>query len=157
MSKPDSNPYIRKLKPVMMKYLTERFGVTKGASLWQKTLNIAQKYWDETTYIGGRENILADNLYMSEILFAAVEACNRDFPGEDILRLGDALMVTNQQGRERAEAGQQALAAAVRGAHVRRLHQKVRNQGLGQHVDHGGQPLRPHGRHCLALHLLPSG
>lgn len=94
MTKPGSNPYIRKLKPVMMKYLTERFGVTKGTSLWQRTLEIAQKYWDETTYIGGRENILADNLYMSEILFAAVEACDRDFLGEDILQLGDALMVS---------------------------------------------------------------
>jgi len=31
---------------------------------------------------------------MSVILFAAVEACDRDFPGEDILRLGDALMVS---------------------------------------------------------------
>ena len=27
-------------------------------------------------------------------MFAAVEACDRDFPGEDILRLGDALMVS---------------------------------------------------------------
>ena len=94
MKKPGSNPYIRKLKPVLMKYLTERFGAAKGDSLWQKTLEIAQTYWDETTYIGGRENILADNLYMSEILFATVEACDRDFPGEDILRLGDALMVS---------------------------------------------------------------
>ena len=94
MTKPDSNPYIKKLKPVMIKYLAERFGEARDASLWQKTLEIARKYWDETTYIGGRENILADNLYMSEILFAAVEACDRDFPGEDILRLGDALMVS---------------------------------------------------------------
>jgi len=94
MKKPGSNPCIRKLKPVMMKYLTERFGAEKGASLWQRTLEIAQKYWEETAYIGGRENILSDNLYMSEILFAAVEACGRDFPGEDILRLGDALMVS---------------------------------------------------------------
>ena len=94
MTKPGSNPYIKKLKPVMINYLAERFGEAKGASLWQRTLDIAQKYWDETTYIGGRENILADNLYMSEILFAAVEACDRDFPGGDILRLGDELMVS---------------------------------------------------------------
>ena len=93
MKKPDSNPYIKKLKPVMIKYLTERFGAAKGASVWRRTIEIAQRYWDETAYIGGRENILADNLYMSEILFAAVEACGRDFPGEDILRLGDELMV----------------------------------------------------------------
>ena len=44
-------------------------------------------------YIGGRENILSDNLYMSEILFAAVEACDRDFPGEDITQMGEELMV----------------------------------------------------------------
>ena len=93
MTKPGSNPYTRKLKPVMTKYLTGRFGAAEGASRWQRTLQIAQQYWDETAYIGGRENILADNLYMSEVLFAAVEACDRDFPGEDILRLGDELMV----------------------------------------------------------------
>lgn len=92
MTKPGSNPYTRKLKPVMTKYLTGRFGAAEGASRWQRTLQIAQQYWDETAYIGGRENILADNLYMSEVLFAAVEACDRDFPGEDILRLGDELM-----------------------------------------------------------------
>lgn len=93
MTKPGSNPCTRKLKPVMTKYLTGRFGAAEGASRWQRTLQIAQQYWDETAYIGGRENILADNLYMSEVLFAAVEACDRDFPGEDILRLGDELMV----------------------------------------------------------------
>ena len=93
MKKPETNPYIKKLSPIMKKYLTGRFGAAEGAARWQRTLEIARKYWDETDYIGGRENILADNLYMSEILFAAVEACDRNFPGEDILRLGDELMV----------------------------------------------------------------
>ena len=93
MKKPKSNPYVRKLTPVMMKYLTGRFGVTEGTAKWKKTLEITQQYWDDSTYIGGKDNILADNLYMSEILFAAVEACDRDFPGEDITKLGDELMV----------------------------------------------------------------
>ena len=93
MTKPASNPYVKKLTPVMTQYLTRRFGAAEGIERWRRTLEIAQRYWDETAYIGGRENILADNLYMSEILFAAVEACDRDFPGEDILKLGDALMV----------------------------------------------------------------
>ena len=94
MKKPNSNPYIRKLMPVMTRYLTERYGAAEGSVRLRRTLAIAQRYWDDTAYIGGRENILADNLYMSEILFAAVEACDRDFPGEDILRLGDELMVS---------------------------------------------------------------
>ncbi len=93
MNKPVSNPYIKKLTPVMMKYLIERYGESEGAARWRRTMDIAQAYWDETAYIGGKENILSDNLYMSEILFAAVEACDRDFPGKDILRLGDTLMV----------------------------------------------------------------
>ena len=32
MTKPGSNPYTRKLKPVMTKYLTGRFGAAEGAS-----------------------------------------------------------------------------------------------------------------------------
>ena len=77
MTKPGSNPYTRKLKPVMTKYLTGRFGAAEGASRWQRTLQIAQQYWDETAYIGGRENILADNLYMSPAtgIFPARTSC----------------------------------------------------------------------------------
>ena len=37
MTKPGSNPYTRKLKPVMTKYLTGRFGAAEGASRWQRT------------------------------------------------------------------------------------------------------------------------
>lgn len=43
MTKPGSNPYTRKLKPVMTKYLTGRFGAARGAFLWQRTLEIAQQ------------------------------------------------------------------------------------------------------------------
>ena len=91
--KPRTNPYTAKLLPMMERYLMERYGREEGKVRLGRTLEIAQQYWDETAYIGGRDNILADNLYMSEILFAAVEACDRDFPGEDILRLGDEVMV----------------------------------------------------------------
>lgn len=95
MTKPSSNPYVKKLTPLLTKYLNERYGAAEGEARWKRTLEITQKFWDETAYIGGRDNILADNLYMSEILFAAVEACDRDFPGEDITKLGDELMVSS--------------------------------------------------------------
>ena len=54
MAKPHSNPYIKKLRPVMTKYLTQRFGAAEGATRWQRTVEIAQKYWEETAYIGRR-------------------------------------------------------------------------------------------------------
>lgn len=161
MTKPGSNPYTRKLKPVMTKYLTGRFGAAEGASRWQRTLQIAQQYWDETAYIGGRENILADNLYMSEVLFAAVEACDRDFPGEDILRLGDELMVDKIRRLSRFVNAPrlvnrrwvQRLVGRMYGSYIK----KVRHPGLGQHLDHGGQPLLARGGHRLAVHILPAG
>ena len=89
--RPKTNPAIKRLMPLMNRYFTRRFGAKEGAEKSAGTIMIAQRYWDETPYIGGRENLLSGNLYMSEVLFAAVEACGRDFPGEDILALGEEL------------------------------------------------------------------
>lgn len=50
--KPSSNPYLKKLTTVMTKYLTGRFGQEEGKKRWERTMEIAQKYWDETTYAG---------------------------------------------------------------------------------------------------------
>ncbi len=91
--RPKTNPAIKRLMPLMNSYFTRRFGAKEGAEKSAGTIRIAQRYWDETPYIGGGENLLSGNLYMSEVLFAAVEACGRDFPGEDILALGEELAV----------------------------------------------------------------
>ena len=40
MTKPGSNPYTRKLKPVMTKYLTGRFGAAEGASRWREPFRL---------------------------------------------------------------------------------------------------------------------
>ena len=94
MRKPRVNPYIKKLSRPLMRLLTDRFGPEEGARRYRRAMDIAARYWDETPYIGGRENILSGNLYMGEVIFAAVEACDRDFPGEDIARLADEIMIS---------------------------------------------------------------
>lgn len=91
--RPKTNPAIKRLMPLMNRYFTRRFGETEGTEKSAETIRIAQRYWDETPYIGGGENLISGDLYMSEVLFAAVEACGRDFPGEDILAFGEELAV----------------------------------------------------------------
>ena len=54
MKKPQSNPYIGKLEPIMTKYLNGRFGPWEGVRRWERTVETAQKFWDETPYIAWR-------------------------------------------------------------------------------------------------------
>lgn len=38
MKKPQSNPYIGKLEPIMTKYLNGRFGPWEGVRRWERTV-----------------------------------------------------------------------------------------------------------------------
>ena len=57
MTKPGSNPYTRKLKPVMTKYLTGRFGAAEGASRWQRTLVLFVAGYMALFVIGGIDGL----------------------------------------------------------------------------------------------------
>ena len=65
--------------------------------LWNKTVQIYQKFEEEQPYIGGKNNVLWDKVYSSIALFAYYEANERNISDSEVKSLCVEMMIGNNR------------------------------------------------------------
>lgn len=89
MSKRIAKSYLPKMEKTIHIFLERRFNEKETEALYQKVQKLDQKYRLEEPYIGGRDNVMSDNLYQSFCMFALYEALDRKMTDSDIQELID--------------------------------------------------------------------
>lgn len=89
MSKRVAESYLPKMEKSIRIFLERRFAEPEVELIYKKVEKFDLKYRLEEPYIGGRDNVMSDNLYQAYCMFALYDAMDRKMSGSDIQELID--------------------------------------------------------------------
>ena len=84
--------YLKKFEPHMKKWLSEHYSKDEAEKRWKKTVALYNKWVREEGDLGGRKNMMADNIFLAYAFFAFYEATNKSFKKEELAQFVDVAM-----------------------------------------------------------------
>ena len=84
--------YLKKFEPYMKKWLSEHYSKDEAEKRWNKTVMLYNKWLREEGDLGGRKNMMADNIILAYAFFAFYESTDKSFQKEELADFVDVAM-----------------------------------------------------------------